>query len=112
MALFLITSLIDEGIYDSNFVVVEADSELAVATQILNHPDKWERFLRYAFPREWNNQSVDYGSLLGCTRDENMTPERFLELISLTHVDGDSERQLAIHPIKVQELVKVDLSNL
>jgi hypothetical protein len=39
-----------------------------------------------------------------------MTPERFLELIGMTRVDGDSWAQLAIHPVMVKSLEQVDTS--
>jgi len=37
-----------------------------------------------------------------------MSPERFLELIDMTSVDGDSAAQLAIHDITVYSLSEVD----
>jgi hypothetical protein len=37
-----------------------------------------------------------------------MTPERFLELIDMIWVDGDSAAQLAIHHITVSPLAAVD----
>jgi hypothetical protein len=37
-----------------------------------------------------------------------MTPERLLELIDMTGVDGDSDAQLAIHKITVDKLSTVN----
>jgi hypothetical protein len=110
MALFLVTSLIDEGMYASRFVVVEAESELAVAAHMLSHPHQWQRFLSSAYPSDWRGGGSNYGSLLDCTRSPEMTPERFLELIGMTRVDGDSWAQLAIHPVMVKSLEQVDTS--
>lgn len=39
--LYLITSLFDEGIYESSFRVVEAESELEIAQHILAHPSQY-----------------------------------------------------------------------
>jgi hypothetical protein len=108
MALFLVTSLIDEGMYASDFVVVEAESELAVAAHMLNHPGRWGRFLRTAYPSDWRGGGPNYGSLLDCTTLPDITPERFLELIGMTRVDGDSWAQLAIHEVTVQQLDQVN----
>ena len=108
MPLFLVTSLIDEGMYSSSFLVVEAPSELAIAAHMLSHPAQWERFLTDAFPSDWRGGGPNYGSLLDCTRLADMTPERFLELITMTRVDGDSGSQLAIHPITVKQLDEVN----
>jgi hypothetical protein len=44
--LYLITSLFDEGIYESSFRVVEAESELEIAQHILAHPSPWQWFLK------------------------------------------------------------------
>ncbi|MBU7587513.1 MAG: hypothetical protein KAF91_32605 [Nostoc sp. TH1S01] len=42
MPLFLVTSLIDEGMYDNDFQLVEAESNLAIAQHMLAHPHQWE----------------------------------------------------------------------
>ena len=48
---------------------------------------------------------VVFGSALS---HPEMTPERLLELIDLTSVDGDSTSQLRIFEVKVQQLEQVD----
>lgn len=99
MALFLVTSLLDEGIYDSRFQVVEANSKLEIAAHIISHSWQWERFLRNSVPSDWRGGGENYGTLLDCVRRSDITPERLLELIDMTRVDGDSDAQLAIHEI-------------
>lgn len=106
--LYLITSLIDEGIYDSSFRVVEAGSELEIAEHILAHPAPWQWFLDSSYPRDWQNPRFSVGSLWDCVQDPQMTPERLLELIKMTSVDGDSEAQLAIHKITVDRLSDIN----
>ena len=108
MPLYLVTSLYDEGISATNFRVVEAASKRDIAVHMLTHPEQWAFFLQRAFPRDWRRAGPHLGSLLDCTRDPGMTPERFLELIDMTWVDGDSAAQLAIHEITVSLLAAVD----
>jgi hypothetical protein len=62
MALFLITSVCDEGMSATRFRVVEAESRLAVATDMLADPVKWEWALR---PTElwWDLTYYPYKSL-------------------------------------------------
>ncbi|MBD2416019.1 hypothetical protein FACHB389_34430 [Nostoc calcicola FACHB-389] len=108
MPLFLVTSLIDEGMYDNDFQLVEADSKLAVAQHILLHPHQWENYLRHAYPRDWQDRTFDMGSLWDCVNIPGMTAERFLKLINMTSVDGDSASQLRIFEAKVQQLSQVD----
>ena len=38
MSLFLVTSLFDEGMYDTDFQVVEAESKLAITQHMIDHP--------------------------------------------------------------------------
>ncbi len=109
MAYFLVTSLIDEGMYSSCFQVVEADSELEIAHHMLNHPHRWERFLRSSLPEDWRGGGPNYGTLWDCVHRPDMTPERLLELIAMTRVDGDSYAQLAIHPVSIVPLAEVDV---
>lgn len=95
MALFLITSLIDEGMYDNDYRVVEADSREAVAQHMLDHPHQWQSYLRSA-------------TLWAYAEQPDMTAERFLKLIDSTQVDGDSAAQLRIFAVQVEQLADVD----
>ena len=45
MALFLVTCVIDEGVYESSFRVVKASSREAVAKYILTNYESWEDFI-------------------------------------------------------------------
>lgn len=94
MPLFLITSLYDEGISPNLFQVVEAESRLAIAQHMLEHPDQWSYLLSRAFRRSWI--------------DTPLTPEQLLERIDRTHVDGDSSAQLRISEITVRTLDEVN----
>jgi hypothetical protein len=95
MALFLITSLIDEGMYDNDYRVVEAESREEVAQHMIDHPNQWQSYLRSAL-------------LLAYAEQPDMTVERFLTLIDSTHVDGDSAAQLRIFEVQVEQLAEVD----
>jgi hypothetical protein len=94
MPLFLITSLYDEGISPNLFRVVEAESTLAIAQHMLEHPNQWSYFLYRSFHQEVVGQSP--------------TPAQFLERIEHTHVDGDSTAQLRITEVRVQSLAQLD----
>lgn len=108
MPLYLVTLLYDEGIYPSNFLVIDAPSVLAVAEHILSHPYQWQWFLQRAYPRSWTEPLPDFGSLWDWIQTQTLTPEQLLELIKKTGVDGDSEAQLAIHEITIQQLSTVN----
>ena len=112
MTLFLVTSLIDEGIYDSSFQVVEASSKVEIAAHMINNSWQWEHFLRNSVPSDWRGGGINYGTLLDCVRRSDITPERLLELIDMTRVDGDSYAQLAIHEISPTSLEEVNVNKL
>lgn len=107
--LFLVTCVIDEGVYDSSFIVVEAESELEIAEHMLSDTSKWEWFLDRAYPHDWQQRQRKFaGSLMDCIRSNPaMSPQELLELINITSVDGDSTSQLRIHQITVQSLPEV-----
>lgn len=95
MALFLVTSVCDEGVCATRFRVVEAESRLAVAKDMLADPVKWEWALR---PTElwWDltYYTYKYGQPRG------WTPAELLARIDRTWVDGDSLYQVRIHEIE------------
>jgi hypothetical protein len=108
MPLFLITSLFDEGMYESDFQVVEAESKLAIAQHMIDHPTQWENYLNRSYPRDWRDPGFYVGTLWDCVQNPEMTAERFLALIEMTSVDGDSSSQLRIVEIAVKQLSEVD----
>jgi hypothetical protein len=108
MALYLITSLFDEGIYPSSFRVVEAPSELAIAAHMLANPHQWEFFLSRSKPKDRQNPRLRFENLWECIQEPGMNPELFLQLIEMTQVDGDSYAQLAINEIIVESLDEIN----
>ena len=90
MPFYLITSVYDEGVYPGDFRVVEAESRLAVAQNMVQHPYRWKQFLDPA--HIWEE-----------VRDEECTAEELLQQIGRTHVDGDSRAQMRIHEIETIE---------
>ena len=86
MALYLVTCVYDEGVYENDFRVVEAESLLDVARHITQHPYRWADWLRRAYL--WEE-----------VRDEEWTPEELFEAINNTSVDGDSDAQMRIYEI-------------
>jgi hypothetical protein len=108
MALFLVTSLFDEGMYETDFQVVEAESTIAIAQHMIDHAYQWENYLNRAYPRDWRDHTFSVGSLWDCVHDPEMTAERLLQLIDMTAVDGDSASQLRIFEVTVTPLSEVD----
>ena len=95
MALFLVTSVCDEGVSATRFRVVEAESRLAVANDMLADPVKWEWALR---PTELWWDLTYYPYKYGQPR--GWTPANLLARIDRTWVDGDSRYQVRIHEIE------------
>ena len=95
MALFLVTSVCDEGVSATRFRVVKAESRLTVAQDMLAAPAKWEWALR---PTElwWDltYYPYKYGQPRGWTAAD------LLARIDRTWVDGDSRYQVRIHEIE------------
>jgi len=106
--LFLITSVFDEGVYGSDFHIVQATSRIAVVQYMLDHPEQWRNYLVRTHPRNWQDRSFDVGSLWDCAHQTEMTAERFLELIDMTNVDGDSDSQLRIFEVSIEQLSEVN----
>jgi hypothetical protein len=110
MPFFLVSSVIDEGISPNRVRLVEAESALAVAQAMLDRPDAWADLIGYTRPvvlshGQWGAQIGYHEKTLGeYLQDPGMTAERLLELIQLTHVDGDSYAQGRITPLRVEPL--------
>lgn len=103
MVLFLITSVCDEGVYESNFKVVEAASREAIAQDMLDNPYRWEQFLsRTSLWWDLTYYEYKYGEPRGWSAKD------LLEQINSTYVDGDSYFQVRIHEIKTIEKVAND----
>lgn len=120
MALFLVTCVIDEGVYKNSFRVVEAASREKITKYMLDHYEFWEDFLlRSVFyiwlydqkegPVElWNRMNRVIVTREDSDKLENLfrswlitlSPEALLKWIDRTRVDGDSSAQLAIHEIE------------
>lgn len=94
MPLFLVTSVCDEGVYSTNFKLVEAESREAIAGHILANPFKWEAFLRNTNVW-WDLTRYEYKY----KEPLPWSPADFLARIDGTHVDGDSANQLRIYPV-------------
>jgi hypothetical protein len=87
MALFLITCVCDEGVYETSFRVVEAPSRLAVAEGILRDPSNWADYLRRS--HLWEE-----------VRDRKWSAGELLKRIDASSVDGDSRYRLSLYEIK------------
>jgi hypothetical protein len=100
MPLFLVTSVCDEGMSPSRFRVMEAESRLVIAGDMLADPATWDWALRET-ELWWDLTS--YPAKYG--RPRGWTTEELLERIDRTWVDGDSRYQVRIHAIETIEPV-------
>lgn len=100
MPLFLITSVCDEGVSESGFKLVEAESRVAITRAILDHPHDWEPLLRRT-KLWWELTYYEYKH----GEPRGWSPAELLKQIDSTHVDGDSEYQFRIHEIRTIEKI-------
>jgi hypothetical protein len=87
MALFLITCVCDEGVYEHSFRVVEAPSRLTVAEGILCDPYNWADYLRRSYL--WEEVC-----------DRRWSAGELLKRIDGSSVEGDSRYRLSLYEIK------------
>ena len=94
MALFLVTSVCDEGVSARRFRVVEAESRLAITNDMLADPVKWE----WAVP---DGAVVGFDVLPVQVRAAaGLDAAELSARIDRTWVDGDSLYQVRIHEIE------------
>lgn len=91
--LFLVTCVVDEGVYDNDFRVVRAPSRLAVAEDIVRDPWRWDDLLRGAL--FWDDVMGKYEY----KGEEPPTPEELLEWMDSSTVDGDSYPRVSLYAI-------------
>lgn len=107
MPLFLVTSVMDEGVYGDSFVLVEAASKLEIAQQMLDQPRRWAVFLQHAYPTV--EDQADFSNLLDRICREPLTATDLLHLIAQTRVDGGSCSQLRIYATTATPLSAVQV---
>lgn len=127
MALFLITCVYDEGVYESNFRVVEAASREAVAQHILKNYESFADYLERSVFYKWlNDKEVGPNEIwekmnrvivhaddseklhqLFKTWFSSLSAKEVLKRIDQTSVDGDSQAQLTIYEVINVEKVEV-----
>lgn len=120
MALFLVTSVYDDGVSEGSFRVVKASSREAVARHILAHCDTWEPFITSSIFHLWLHdpeagpmelwEGMNRVILNAEDRQKLMkvfipwlrqlSAETFLQWVARTYVDGGSQAQLTIHEIR------------
>ncbi len=120
MALFLVPCVVDEGVYESSFRVIQASSRASVAKSILNNYASWEGFISSSIFYLWLDDQAEgptelWESMRHVIVNQedrnklrqafkpwflNLSPEKLLKWIDRTSVDGDSRAQLAIYAIK------------
>ena len=92
MPLYLLTCVCDEGVWDTTFKVVEAESRLDIARAISHSPWAWMTWLERS--KVWRP-----------SRDEQNCPppDVLLKRIDASHIDGSSSWAFRIHEIPAVE---------
>jgi hypothetical protein len=88
--LYLVTCVCDEGVWDSSFRLIEAESRLAIARDIHRDPRPWRDWLEWS--RVWRRGEPE--------EQVCPLPEELLRRIDASRVDGDSEWAFRIHEVK------------
>ena len=99
MPLFAILYIDFEGLHPSSCKVIAASSELAIAKNILEDPDRWCAVLLSAQPDDGDPRSIWRRIQTGM-----LTPETLLTLISRTSLDVDFGEMVRIYPLEIQSL--------
>ncbi len=120
MYLFLVTCVYKGGISARSFRVVRAASEEDIARHMIRDYSSWEYFIEqsiypvWLFDDEEGPKDLWYSmNQMILTREDSkklkdlfdlwfstLSPERLLQWVRRTRVDGDSAAQLAIHEIR------------
>lgn len=100
MTMFLVTCVCDEGVGENSFLVVEADSRLAIAGDMLSDPYRWRRFLeRTTLWWDLTYYEYKYGEPRGWSAAD------LLARIDATSLDGGSRYQTRIHEVKEVQML-------
>lgn len=102
MPLFAILHIDFEGLHPSSCRVVAASSELAIAENILENPDRWRAVLFHAHPDDGDPRSIWQRIQTG-----GLTPAVLLTLINRTSLDVDFGEMVRIYPLEIQALSDV-----
>lgn len=99
MPLFAIVHCDSDGLHSSSCTVIAATSALAIARNILAHPDHWHATLLYAYPNDGDPRSIWQR-----IQADSFEPEALIEFINQTTLDTLSGEMLRIYPIEIQTL--------
>ncbi len=120
MNLFLVTCVYKGGVSARSFRVVRAASEEDIARRMIREYSSWEDFIEQSIFPVWlydddegPKDLWDSMNQIILARDDSkklkdlfdlwfstLSPERLLQWVRRTRVDGDSAAQLAIHEIR------------
>lgn len=96
-----------EGLHPSSCKVVVANSEVAIAQDILEDPRRWRELLFYAQPDDGNPHSIWQR-----IQTSKLTPDELLMLINKTSLDVDFGDMVRIYPVEIQALDDLDFTLL
>ncbi|GAB4367723.1 MAG: hypothetical protein Kow00121_06270 [Elainellaceae cyanobacterium] len=101
MPLYAILHTDIEGLHDKSCTLVQADSLIEIAQQMLAHPEQWQALLYHLYPDDGDPRSVWQR-----VQSDGLTPEALLALIDQTYSDEPAE-MVRIQPVQVQSLNQV-----
>jgi hypothetical protein len=88
MPLYLVTCVCDEGVWETSFKVIDAESRSDIARAISRSPDAWMRWLHLS--KVWRPSPEE---------PECPPPEELLRRIDSSTIDGDSTWAFRIHEV-------------
>jgi hypothetical protein len=101
MPLYAILHTDIEGLHDKSCTLVQADSLIEIAQQMLAHPEQWQSLLYHLYPDDGDPRSVWQR-----VQSNELTPEALLALIDQTYSDEPAE-MVRIQLVQVQSLNQV-----
>lgn len=107
MPLFAILHCDHEGLHSSSCTIVAANSEVAIAKNILENPERWRELLFFAQPDDGDPCSIWRRIQTG-----RLAPDELLTLINKTSLDADFGDMVRIYPVEIQALDDVNFMRL
>ncbi|MBW4579632.1 MAG: hypothetical protein KME42_08680 [Tildeniella nuda ZEHNDER 1965/U140] len=107
MPLFAILRVDADHLHPGSCILIEADSLIAIAQDMLENPERWKILLETLYPDE-----TDIRSLWQRLQTDALTPQALLRLINQTQVCDDWIQMVRIQPMKIQSLEELKIENI
>lgn len=107
MPLFAILRADCEHIHPGSCILLEADSLIAIAQDMLTNPGRWKILLDNLYP-----DKTDLRSVWQRIKTDALTPQKLLRLINQTYPHEDCMQMVRIQPIQVQSLENLKFKSI